>query len=63
MSRLPNTRFALARVFANLTIMALPKNERFCLDAAFSLADLLLNRAVTIRKMWQDWNASGRDGE
>lgn len=57
LSRFPRTRFALARVFANLAICALPASERYCIDAGFGFADLLKIRANTIRVKGQEWRA------
>jgi len=57
MSRFPNTRMALARIFANLTICALPKSETACLDVAFGFYDLLQQRAHTIKVKGQQWKA------
>ncbi|PDT15886.1 hypothetical protein CO670_15435 [Rhizobium sp. J15] len=55
MSKFPLTRFALARVFANLAICALPASERYCLDVGFGFADLLKIRANTIKIKGQNW--------
>lgn len=57
MSRFPNTRFALARIFANLTLCALPRSETGCLDVGFAFYDLLKQRAYTIKIKGQDWKA------
>jgi hypothetical protein len=51
----PNTRMALARLFANLMILSLPRTERHCLSQAFDLADLLKARAQTIKIKGQYW--------
>lgn len=48
-SRFPITRMALARIFANLSICALPAYEKGCLDVGFAFVDLLHNRAKTIK--------------
>lgn len=61
MSRFPNTRMAFARIFANLSICALPASERGCLDVAFSYADLLHQRAHTIWTKGQNWKADDAD--
>lgn len=50
MSRFPNTRLALARLFANLAICCLPMSERGCIDTGFAFADLLLHRATSVRE-------------
>ena len=52
MTRFPYARMALARIFANLAICALPSQERGALDAGFSFADLLKHRATTIRETY-----------
>lgn len=58
-TRFPVTRMAFARVFANLAILALPKEERACIDVGFGFADLLKYRTATIRAKGQDWKADG----
>lgn len=55
MSRFPNTRMAFARLFANLSICALPATEKACIGVGFGYADLLLSRAHTISKKGQYW--------
>lgn len=57
MTRWPNTRMALARIFANLALCALPMEERACLDVGFSFADLLKHRAQTILAKGSRWKA------
>lgn len=54
-TRFPLTRFAFARIVANLAIVALPASERACIDVGFSFADLLKIRANTIKVKGQDW--------
>lgn len=54
MTRFPYTRLAIARLFANLALVALPKEERGCLDLGFTFADLLKHRAFTIRPRQSD---------
>lgn len=58
MSRFPLIRFALARLFANLAICALPISEGYCIDVGFGFADLLKIRANTIRVKGQEWRHS-----
>lgn len=58
LSRFPLFRLALARIFANLAICALPASERYCLDVGFGFADLLKIRANTIRVKGQSWHHS-----
>lgn len=41
----PYTRIAFARIFANLAILVLPREERGCIDVGFGFADLLKHRA------------------
>lgn len=50
MTRFPMTRFAWARIFANLSILCIPKEERGCLDVGFVFADLLLHRFTQIKE-------------
>jgi len=49
MSRFPVARMALARIFANLAIVALPRDELDCLNTAFYFADQLKARAVVVK--------------
>ena len=60
-SRFPLTRMAIARVFANLTVCALPLSERACLEKAINLADHLYARAYTIKEKGQSWRSSDGD--
>lgn len=54
-TRFPNTRMALARLFANLAILAIPLSERYCLSVGFEFAGLLKERAHTIKVKGQHW--------
>ncbi len=55
MTRFPNTRMALARLFANLAVCALPASETACRDVAIKLAWLTKIRANTIKIKGQHW--------
>ena len=44
----------LARLFANLSLVALPLNERGCLDVGFAYVDLLKHRSATIREKMEN---------
>ncbi|MDM9619113.1 hypothetical protein [Rhizobium sp. S96] len=59
MSRFPNTRMAVARLLANMSICALPTSERVCIDVASYYSDLLRIRAQTIREKGQHWRFEG----
>jgi len=52
-----NTRMALARLFAALSVIALPANESYLHDIGFRFLDDLKQRARTIRIKGKDWRA------
>lgn len=54
MTRFPLFRIGLARLFANLSLVALPLNERGCLDVGFAYVDLLKHRSATIREKMEN---------
>lgn len=59
MSRFPYTRMSLAKIFANLTLLAIPRTETACLDVGFAFYDLLKARTYTIKVKGQEWKAEG----
>lgn len=50
MTRFPMTRFAWAQIFANLSILCIPKEESVCLDMGFTFVDVLKRRFTQIKE-------------